>query len=71
MLGWYCYAIAVAVNAAWSMSFGLAGVLGTPGCEWGALRHLVALARGREFISNECSLGLGRLDAWESRRKSG
>jgi hypothetical protein len=49
----------------------LAAVFGTPRCEVGVWRDLVARARGRSFQPEDglaCVVGLHLLDAWEARR---
>lgn len=66
LLGWACFGLLLIVNGLWAISFVLSGLLPTPGCEWGAIPHLIERARGRDFEGRPCSLGLDRLDAWQS-----
>ena len=52
------------------LSFALAAILGTPGCEMRALPALFARLRGRKAQEHYCPVGpLHALDAWEARRR--
>lgn len=65
-LAWLVYAVTVAVLGLWALSFVAAGLLGTPGCEWGGLPDLAARLRGRQRTPTECKAGLEALDRWEA-----
>ena len=54
------------------LSFALAAILGTPGCEMRALPDLFARLRGRKAQEHYCPVGpLHALDQWEARRRAG
>lgn len=53
------------------VSFVLAAVIGTPGCEMRAIAHLWTLVTGRETKEHFCPGFLHGLDAWELERTSG
>jgi hypothetical protein len=49
-------------------AFGLAAVLGTPGCEQGVWRELLARRVSGSHTPLSCVIGLHALDAWEADR---
>lgn len=51
-----------------AVSFLVAGVISTPGCEWRAIPHLIAILRGRQVRFASCSLHLESLDRNEAPR---
>lgn len=69
VLGWFMYMVVVVVIGLMALSFYLAALLRTPGCEWRAIPHLIAKARGVETKFHACSIYLHRLDDWEARRR--
>lgn len=67
---WTLYVGVVAVIGAQSISYVLAAILATPGCEWRALPHLISRLHGGPLKhAYPCPLGLHRLDEWEYRRQ--
>ncbi len=53
------------------VSFALASMLATPGCEMRAIPHLWSLVTGRETKEHYCPVGpLHRIDQWEDGRKN-
>lgn len=69
LLAWLVYGVIVIVLGVQALSFLLAALLRTPGCEWRALPHLLALLQGGEVDVEPCSIYLHKLDAWEARRR--
>lgn len=62
-LQWYSYAWMTLVLGIQSISFAVAAVIATPGCEWRALPHLIARLRGdRVTPFAACQLHIERLD---------
>ena len=51
-----------------AVAFGLAAVLGTPGCEQGVWRKLIRGRASAEHSPLSCLIGLHALDAWEADR---
>ncbi len=52
------------------LSFVLAAILATPGCEMRALPQLLAMISDRPFTVHYCPVGpLSRIDAWEAKIK--
>jgi hypothetical protein len=49
-------------------AFGLAALLGTPGCEQGVWRELLNRRGGGSHTRLSCVIGLHALDAWEADR---
>lgn len=74
-LTWLVYAFDLAMAGLVSVANLVSIVLGTPGCELGALSELLARLRGRYDAHaptlHSCSGGLDGLDRWESRRDDG
>lgn len=70
-LTWLVYVVDVAFVGLVAAANLLSVVLGTPGCELGALSELAQRARGSYDPSartaHSCSGGLNRLDRWETR----
>ena len=65
VLVWLIY-----IYAHLGLSFILAAVLATPGCEMRAVPHLWALLRGRQTKEHYCPVGpLHRIDQWEAGGK--
>ena len=52
-----------------SVSFFLAAILATPGCEMRSIPHLLALIRGDSGSLYTCPGGLSHLDRWEANLK--
>lgn len=70
ILGWLCYAMIVIVMGTLAISYLLAAILKTPGCEWRAIPDLIARIRGRKTSYHPCSVYLHKLDQWEQKRNS-
>ena len=51
------------------VSFALASVLATPGCEMRAIPHLWTVVTGRMTQEHYCPSALDRIDKWEAGRK--
>jgi hypothetical protein len=71
-LTWLVFVVELATVAVVGLAMVLSTILGTPGCEFGALRELVAHLR-REYDPQQsealgCVVGLRRIDAWEARQ---
>jgi hypothetical protein len=49
-------------------AFGLAALLGTPGCEQGVWRELLGHRGSGSYTPLTCVIGLHALDAWEAKR---
>ena len=64
MLVWLIY-----VFGHLGVSFALATVLATPGCEMRAIPHLWTVMTGRTTKEHYCPSVLDRIDKWESGRK--
>ncbi len=65
VLAWLLY-----IYAHLGLSFVLAAVLSTPGCEMRAIHHLWTLVTGRPTKEHYCPLGpLHRIDQWEAGGK--
>ena len=69
VLGWLIYALIFIIVGLSSLSYFLAAVLRTPGCEWRAIPHLFAVIRGRDTEYRPCSIYLQKLDQWEENRE--
>jgi hypothetical protein len=70
-LVWYFDVFVLAVNCS---AFILAIVLGTPGCEIGVWRELIARARSETAGPTQglaCIVGIHLIDQWEARRRPG
>lgn len=67
---WLVWGLDISWMAVLAIAALLATVLGTPGCEIGALRALVRRLRGSVDDDKPmfCIVGLGTLDRWERRR---
>ena len=52
-----------------SVSFFLAAILATPGCEMRSIPHLIGLISGRSSSVYTCPGGLSHLDQWEANLK--
>ncbi len=71
-LAWFIIVWLTYVYAHLALSFVLAAILATPGCEMRALPQLVTIVSGRPLMVHHCPVGpLSRIDAWEARRQSG
>jgi hypothetical protein len=69
LLAWFMYGVMIVVLGILTLSFLLAALLRTPGCEWRAIPHLLARWQGREIEAHPCSIYLHKLDQWEARRE--
>lgn len=69
-LAWLVYGVIVGVLGALTLSYLLSALLRTPGCEWRAIPHLLALVLGREVEVHPCSIYLHKLDQWEADRSA-
>lgn len=67
-LGRYAWLLCIYVFGHLGLSFVLASVIGTPGCEMRALPHLWTLITGRETREHFCPGFLTGLDRWEAAR---
>jgi hypothetical protein len=71
-LTWLVFVVELATAAAVGLAMVLSTILGTPGCEYGALRELVARLRGVYEPGADqplgCVVGLRRIDAWEAHQ---
>ena len=63
-LGILFWGIVTWATGLFGISFIIAAIIKTPGCEAGAIRQLM----GRD-VGDTCSLGIHRLDSWEAKRK--
>ncbi len=53
------------------LSFILAGLIGSPGCEMRAFHHLFSMISGKQTKEHVCPVGpLHSIDQWESKRRS-
>lgn len=72
-LTWLVFLAELVIPAVVAVVFVLSAMLGTPGCEYGAVRELIARVRGvyQPGLNQPvpCSVGLHLLDAWEARQK--
>jgi hypothetical protein len=68
LAGW-TYAGDLLVWGALAVSFPVAIVTRSPGCELGALPWLLAGRQGGAAPRPGCAVGLDRLDAWEAARR--
>ena len=69
-LGWFVYIWITYVSGHLGISFLLAALLATPGCEMRAIPHLYMLVTGRETQEHYCPGHLDKLDKWEAKLKS-
>lgn len=69
LLGWFVLGFTIYVLAHLGISFVLAAVLGTPGCEMRALPHLWTLATGQQTQEHYCPGFLDAVDRWERFRR--
>ena len=69
-LGWFVYIWITYVSGHLGISFLLAALLATPGCEMRAIPHLYMLVTGRETKEHYCPGHLDKLDKWEAKLKS-
>jgi hypothetical protein len=70
LAGW-TYAGDLLVWGALAVSFPVASLTRSPGCELGALPWLLGGREGEAAPRPGCAVGLDRLDAWEAARRSG
>lgn len=69
---WFIIVWLTYVYAHLALSFVLAAILATPGCEMRALPQLVAIVSGRPLMVHHCPVDLlSRIDAWEAEKQSG
>ena len=66
-LGWFAVVWLVYVYGHLGLSFLIAAVIGTPGCEMRTIPHLWTIVTGRETAEHYCPGILNRLDKWEGR----
>ena len=69
-LGWLLVAWLIYTFAHLGISFVLAAVLATPGCEMRAIPHLFTLLSGRETAEHFCPGPLRWVDEWELKLKA-
>jgi len=69
-LGWVVLAWYVYTFGHLGISFLLAAVLGTPGCEMRAIPHLWTTVTGRPTREHVCPGHIARVDAWERERRA-
>ncbi len=69
-LGWFVRVWLLYVFGHLGLSFVLASIIGTPGCEMRAVPHLWMLVTGRETKEHCCPGLVDRIDGWE-RGKTG
>lgn len=69
LAGWV-YAGDLLVMGALAISFPVAIVTRSPGCELGVIPWLLARARGGAPEAHPCSVGLDRIDRWEASRRT-
>ena len=67
-LAWLTVVWLVYVYGHLGLSFLIAAVIGTPGCEMRAIPHLWTIVTGRETAEHYCPGPLDRLDKWEGRK---
>jgi hypothetical protein len=68
LVGW-AYASDLLVFGALAVSFPVAILTRSPGCELGAIAWLLAGRQGEAAPRPGCAVGLNRLDAWEAARR--
>lgn len=68
-LGWLLTVWFVYLYGHLGISFLLAGVLGTPGCEMRSIPHLWTIVTGNDTAEHYCPGLLGRVDRWEENLK--
>jgi hypothetical protein len=70
---WLVFLVELGTAAVVGLAMVLSTILGTPGCEYGALRELAARLRGVYYPGQDealsCVVGLRRIDAWEARQR--
>jgi hypothetical protein len=64
----WVYVADLLVFTALAVSFPLAVITRTPGCELNAIPRLLANRQGEVDVQRACSVGLHRLDRWEATR---
>ncbi len=70
-LNWIVWAWLTYEFAHLTLSFVLAAVLATPGCEMRAVPHLLSMIQGRPSVEHHCPVGpLAPIDRWEMQRRS-
>lgn len=69
-LGWAVLVWYVYVFGHLGISFLLAAILATPGCEMRAIPHLWTIATGRQTLEHVCPGHIARVDEWEKRHRS-
>ncbi len=67
-LGWLVLVWLVYVYGHLGLSFMLAALVGSPGCEMRAIPYIWTKITGRETKEHYCPGSLGRLDRWEAAR---
>ena len=67
-LGWSTWGWMLYTFAHLGISFLIAAVIGTPGCEMRAIPNLWTLLTGRETKEHYCPGFINNIDAWELRR---
>lgn len=69
-VAWLIYVWLLYTYGHLGLSFLLAALLGTPGCEMRAVPDLFARISGRQALEHHCPIGpLSPIDRWESRRR--
>lgn len=66
-LGWLVVAVMLYTLAHLGVSFVLAALLATPGCEMRSITHLWTIATGRETKEHYCPGFIDDIDRWERR----
>lgn len=69
-LGWFVFVWLLYFCGHLGISFLVASIIATPGCEMRALPHLWTLLTGRETKEHYCPGHIGSVDKWEARWKS-
>ena len=69
-LGWVVFALTVYTLGHLGISFVLAALLGTPGCEMCSIPDLIGKATGRTALEHHCPGCITPLDNWEAKHRS-
>ena len=68
-LGWVVFALTVYTFGHLGISFVLAALLGTPGCEMRSIPDLIGKVTGRTTLEHHCPGFITALDNWEAKHR--
>ena len=69
ILAWFAYGLLILVTTLSAVSFLIAALLATPGCEWRAIPHLIGRINSQDTKFYPCVIYLHKIDHWEARRQ--